>query len=73
MALSTGPTSVGEDAITLQDVGAPGLVGQRLGEVAGLRLHLVEQPDVLDGDHRLVGKCRDQFDLLVGEWARFGA
>ena len=73
MALSTGLTSVGEEAITLQDIGAAGLVSQRLGQVAGLCLHLVEQPYVLDGDRCLVGKCRDQFDLLVGEWARFGA
>jgi hypothetical protein len=31
-------------------------------------LHLVEQPHVLDCDHRLVGEGLDQFDLLVGEW-----
>ena len=30
-------------------------------------LHLVEQPYVLDGDHRLVGEGCDQLDLLVGE------
>ena len=31
------------------------------------RLHLLEQPRVLDGDHGLVGEGRDQLDLLVGE------
>ena len=30
-------------------------------------LHLVEQPHVLDGDHRLVGEGLNQLDLLVGE------
>jgi hypothetical protein len=33
-----------------------GLLLQRLGEVAGARLHLVEQPHVLDRDHGLIGK-----------------
>jgi hypothetical protein len=30
-------------------------------------LHLLEQPHVLDRDHRLIGECRNQLDLLVGE------
>ena len=30
-------------------------------------LHLLEQPHVLDRDHRLVGKGLNQLDLLVGE------
>ena len=51
----------------LEDVGASGLVGQCFRKVAGLGLHFVEQPDVLDGDDGLVGKGGDQFDLLVGE------
>ena len=34
------------------------------------RLHLLEQPRVLDGDHRLVGEGLDQLDLLVGEGLR---
>ena len=33
------------------------------------RLHLLEQPRVLDGDHGLVGEGLDQLDLLVGERA----
>ena len=45
-----------------------GLLLQRLGQLARARLHLVEQPHVLDRDHRLVGERGDQFDLLVGEW-----
>ena len=34
---------------------------------------LVEQPRVLDGDHRLRGKIRDQRDLFVGKWLHFPA
>ena len=41
----------------------------RLREFAGARLHLVEQPHVLDRDHRLVSEGRYQLDLLVGEGA----
>ena len=51
----------------LQNVGAAGLVGEGLGEVAGLGLHLVKQPHILDRDHRLVGEGRDQLDLFVGK------
>src|SRR5262249_25167087 len=41
----------------------------RLREFAGARLHLVEQPHVLDRDHRLVGEGGEQLDLSVGERA----
>ena len=37
---------------------APGL-----GQFARTRLHLVEQPHVLDRDDRLVRECRSQLDL----------
>ena len=33
-------------------------------EIARARLHLVEQPHVLDGDYGLVGEGRNEFDLL---------
>ena len=36
-------------------------------------LHLVEQPDILDRDHCLVGEGRDQLDLLVAEWSNFAS
>ena len=36
-------------------------------ELSVLVLDLVEQPHVLDRDHRLVGEGGDQLDLLVGE------
>ena len=51
----------------LQHLGGRGLLLQRLGQLARARLHLVEQPHVLDRDHRLVGEGGDQLDLLVGE------
>ena len=50
-----------------EDVAAAGLVGQGLGKFARLGLHLVEQTDVFDGSHRLVGEGCDQLDLLVGK------
>ena len=43
------------------------LVLARLRELAALVLDFVEQPHVLDRDHRLVGEGGDQLDLLVGE------
>src|SRR5262249_41732922 len=39
----------------------------RVREFACARLHLVEQPHVLDRDHRLVGEGGHQFDLLVAK------
>jgi hypothetical protein len=43
------------------------LLFQRLGELARARLLGLEQPHVLDRDHRLVGEGGGQLDLLVGE------
>ena len=68
MAWNTGSSSPGELRDDLQHLGGRGLLLQRLGQLARARLHLVEQPHVLDRDHRLVGEGRDQLDLLVGEW-----
>src|SRR5262249_49632165 len=42
-------------------------------QIARLRLHLLEQPRVLDGDHGLVRKGIDELDLAFGERANFGA
>ena len=38
-----------------------------IAQLAVARLHLLEQPRVLDGDHRLVGEGLEQLDLGVGE------
>ena len=51
----------------LEHVGGGGLLLQRFAQLVGALLHRVEQPHVLDGDHRLVGEGLDQRDLLVGE------
>ena len=67
IASNTGSSSPGELTDDLQHLGGRGLLLQRLGQVARARLHLVEQPHVLDRDHRLVGEGGDQLDLLVGE------
>ena len=38
-------------------------------ELTVLVLNFVEQPHVLDRDHRLIGENGDQLDLPLGEWA----
>ena len=43
------------------------LLLQRLAQFGGARLHLVEQADVLDRDHGLVGEGLDKFDLAIRE------
>src|SRR5262245_46105145 len=40
-----------------------GLMFESLGKLARAHLHLVEQPHVLDGDHRLIGEGDGEFDL----------
>ena len=62
----------GDDA---QHLGGGGLLLQRLGDLAvallklGVALlQLLEQPGVLDGDHRLVRERLQQRDLPIGEW-----
>src|SRR5262249_8540234 len=47
------------------------LLFQRLGKVARARLHLVEQTRVLNSYHRLISKCRNQLNLLVGKGVHF--
>ena len=46
----------GRPADRLEDVSGRSLLLQRLCKVPRARLHLVEQPHVLDGDDRLVGE-----------------
>ena len=50
-----------------QNLGGGGLLLQGLGEVTIARLQLLEQPYVLDRDHRLVGEG-PRVDLLLREW-----
>jgi hypothetical protein len=56
-----------------QDFGGRRLSFERLGQVLGSRLHLVEQPGVLERDDGLIGECLHEFDLALSEWAWFGA
>src|SRR5262245_12553752 len=42
-------------------------------QIERLRLQLLKQPSVFDGDHRLVRKGIDELDLTLGERAHFGA
>src|SRR5262249_42144850 len=46
---------------------------KRFGQFARAGLNLVKQANVLDSDHRLVGECCHQLDLLVGERPRLPA
>ena len=59
--------------MTLSTSRGRGLVLERSLQLRGPRLHLVEQPHVLDGDHGLVGEGRDELDLLFGERLDLGA
>ena len=51
----------------VQHVACGRLVLERLLQLPRARLHLLEQPHVLDRDHRLVGERGDEFDLLFVE------
>ena len=51
----------------LEDIAARGLIFQRLLQIMRALAQFGDQPSVLDCDHRLVGKGRDQLDLLFGE------
>ena len=46
----------GRAADDFEHVGGGGLLGERFFEIARARLHLVEQPRVLDGDDGLIGE-----------------
>jgi len=41
-------------------------------QILGARLHLFEQTDIADRDHRLIGKGLQQGNLLVAERLHFG-
>jgi hypothetical protein len=57
----------------LEHIGCRRLLVERFAQLAAARLHLIEQPHVLDGDHRLVGESFEQLDLPVGEQPGFPA
>src|SRR5713101_7868582 len=51
----------------LQYIGCRGLELQRFAQVLGAFLDLLEQPDIADGDYRLIGKSLQQGNLFVRE------
>ena len=55
----------------LEHVGGGGLLLQGFGKFAGARLHFLEQTDIADRDHGLIGKGLQQGDLLVAERIHF--
>src|SRR5713226_6758766 len=63
----------GRAANHLEDFARRRLLVQRLREVRVPRLQLLEQPDVLDRDDRLVGEGLKESALLVGERPNLGA
>ena len=64
---STGCSSNGRPADDAQHVARRRLLFERFCQLMRPRLHLLEQPRVLDSDHGLIGEGGDQFDLLVAE------
>ena len=70
MRIEHGLKVEGRAADDVEHVAGRGLLLEHLGELVGARLHLLEQPHVLDRDHRLVGEGLDQLDLLLAEGSR---
>ena len=73
MVSKTGCTSVCDWLITRKISLGRRLLLQRFGQLAVAGLQLLEQPHVLDRDHRLVGEGLEQGDLLSGNGPGFGA
>ena len=67
MASSTGWSCDGSGN-TAQHFARRRLVLEGLCQLARPRLHLLEQPRVLDGDYGLVGEGLHEHDLCVAEW-----
>ena len=63
MVSSTGCSLEGERLMTLERRSSRSGT-QGLAQLPRARLYLLEQPDVLDRDHRLVSEGRNQIDLL---------
>ena len=70
MMSNTGWTSVGELRDDAQDLAGRRLLLQRLDQVAVAGVELLEEPHVLDGDHRLVGEGLQQLDVADGKATR---
>src|SRR6266540_1704893 len=59
----------GRAADGAENLGGRSLLLEGFGQVAVARLQFLEQPDVFDRDHRLVGKDLEERDLFPGEAA----
>src|SRR5258705_13288686 len=57
----------------LEDFRGCRLLLKRFRQVTRARLDFIEQPHILDGDHRLVGEGFGQFNLLCGKGPNFTA
>ena len=69
MVSNTGWTSVGELEMTRRMSPVAVWYSSELGQLARALLLGLEQPRVLDCDHRLIGKGGGELDLLVREGA----
>ena len=58
----------GRAADDAEHLGGCGLMLQSLAQFCVALLQFLEQPDVLDCDHGLVGEGFEKLDLLLGEW-----
>src|SRR5262245_16848263 len=63
----------GDPGDNVQDFAGSGLLLERFGQVAGTCLHLLEKARVFNSDYGLVREGVDEFDLVFGERAHFGA
>ena len=64
----TGWRSKAERLMTFRIVAVAVCCCERFGELGGARLHLLEQPRILDRDDGLVGEGLDELDLLSVKW-----
>ena len=62
---NTGSEIERRAADDVEHVGGGGLLLQRIAQLVGALLLGLEQPHVLDGDHRLVGESRQKRDVLL--------
>src|SRR5262245_66386364 len=54
----------------VEDFACGSLMFECFGQGPRARLYFIEQPHVLDRDHRLVGTGSGKLDLSLGEWAQ---
>ena len=65
-----GPQVEGRAADHLEHFGRRRLLLERFRQIARLRLNLIEEASIFDGDHRLIREGLHELDLADGEKAR---